>query len=58
MADLSMASYRVSLNEDGQLRWHYEFSDGLHDTKKEPQAGFWRRFANGFYRLLPIEGQL
>jgi putative cardiolipin synthase len=58
MADLPMASYRVSLNEEGQLRWHYEYGDSVEIVEKEPQASFWRRFTNGFYRLLPIEGQL
>ena len=56
--DLAMASYQASLNEDGKLVWRHEFGETLDITNKEPQASFWRRFTNGFYRLLPIEGQL
>jgi len=26
--------------------------------KKEPQTSFWDRFMAGFYRILPIRGQL
>ena len=58
LEDLTMASYRVSLDTDGNLVWHHQFGDTLDETSKEPQASFWRRFSNGFYRLLPIEGQL
>ena len=54
--DLQMASYSVSLNVEGQLIWRYESDDTVKVIRKEPQAGFWRRFYNGFYRLLPIEG--
>jgi putative cardiolipin synthase len=55
---LPSQSWEAFLNEDGKLRWR-----GLLDGEevvldKEPQTTFWDRFTAGFYRLLPIRGQL
>ena len=55
--DLSLHTYRVVL-DDSKLRWRHEYGDQLEVATKEPQSGFWRRFSAGFYRILPIEGQL
>ena len=55
--DLRINTYRVLLDDD-KLRWRYENGDELEIETKEPQSGFWRRFSAGFYRILPIEGQL
>ena len=56
--ELARFTWRVELDERGRLRW--VFDDGTHRevTTSEPQAGAWRKFQVGFYRLLPIEGQL
>ena len=56
--DIPKYTYRVELNERNQLRWHYQYKDEDLVLTSEPQAGFWRRFKAGFYRLLPIEDQL
>jgi putative cardiolipin synthase len=55
--DLPATTYRVALT-DGKLRWHFENDGESVVLTKEPQTGIWRRFASGFYRILPIEGQL
>jgi putative cardiolipin synthase len=55
--DLSFSTYRVIL-EEGKIRWLYAHEGESELLTKEPQAGFWRRFSSGFYRILPIEGQL
>lgn len=48
-------SYRVSLDEDGRLHW----TDGDGERyRREPKAGFWRRFLARFTRILPVESQL
>jgi putative cardiolipin synthase len=56
--DLPQYTYRVELNDAGKLRWHYDYGDEHQTYSSEPQAGAWRRFKAGFYRMLPIEGQL
>ena len=55
---LPTQTYEVFLNEKGKLRWR-----GMEDGQevildKEPQTGWWERFMAGFYRMLPIRGQL
>jgi putative cardiolipin synthase len=56
--ELARVTWRVELDERGKLRW--VFDDGTHRevATSEPQAGAWRKFQVGFYRLLPIEAQL
>ncbi len=56
--DLPKYTYRVELDDRGKLRWHYDYNDADQVYSSEPQAGLWRRFKAGFYRLLPIEDQL
>jgi len=51
-------TYEVVLNERNQLRW-LDKHDGMVDRlTKEPQTSFWNRFVAGFFRILPIRGQL
>ena len=57
-SDLSPFTYRVVLDDNGRIEWRYEGDSEVSTENLEPQAGFWRRFAAGFYRLLPIEDQL
>ena len=47
-------SWRVVLGENGQLSWHS--SDGVLD--RQPAGSVWRRVADFFYGLLPIDEQL
>ena len=51
------AAFRVALTDDG-LRWHRDTADGQKVFTNEPYTGFWRRFAAGLLRLLPLESQL
>jgi len=51
-------AFEVFLNEKGKLRWR-----GMDDGQeiildKEPQTSWGQRFMAGFYRILPIRGQL
>jgi putative cardiolipin synthase len=51
-------TYEVFLNEKGKLRWR-SMEDGREVIyKKEPQTTWGQRFMAGFYRMLPIRGQL
>ena len=57
-AMLPHQAWEVYLDQNDKLRWR-----GLQDgqevvLKKEPQTSGWDRFVAGFYRLLPIRGQL
>jgi len=55
---LPTKAWEVFLNGDGKLRWR-GLADGQEKIfKKEPQTSFWERFMAGFYRILPIRGQL
>jgi putative cardiolipin synthase len=51
-------TFEVFLNEKGKLRWR-GIDDGQEVIfKKEPQTTWGQRFMAGFYRILPIRGQL
>mgnify|MGYP001817943642 FL=1 len=51
-------SYRVLLDEDGDLVWVTE-DDGVEVRyHKDPESTFWQRFMSGFIILLPVEHQL
>lgn len=55
---LPRATYEVTLDDKGQLRWTGQ-SDGEQEIwTKDPQTGFWTRFNGSFMRILPIKGQL
>ena len=58
LEELNRMTWRVDLDEKGKLRWTYHNGDDHQVVHKEPQSTWWRRFQVGFYRLLPIEGQL
>jgi putative cardiolipin synthase len=52
-------TFEVFLNEKGKLRWRGADDDGQEVIlDKEPQTTWGQRFAAGFYRMLPIRGQL
>jgi len=51
-------TYEVVLNEHNQLRWLDKHDGKLDRLTKEPQTSFWNRFVAGFFRILPIRGQL
>jgi putative cardiolipin synthase len=51
-------SYEVMLGDKGALRWRGLDNDSEVILNKEPQAGFWHRFAGHIARLLPIRGQV
>jgi putative cardiolipin synthase len=55
---LSAVSYRVSLDENGNLTWTYDNNGVVEVETTEPLASLWQRFKVGFYRTLPIESQL
>ena len=55
---LPEVTYAVKLDEKGNLRWTYDYGEEHEVWHKEPQTSWGRRFKAGFYRLLPIEGQL
>ena len=55
---LPEVTYAVELDEKGNLRWTYDYGEEHEVWHKEPQTSWGRRFKAGFYRLLPIEGQL
>lgn len=55
---LPTQAWEVFLDDNDKLRWR-----GMEDgeeviLKKEPQTSGWDRFVAGFYRILPIRGQL
>lgn len=51
------ASFRVDL-EGNDLHWHRQTQGEKRVFTNEPHTGFWRRFAVGLQRLLPLESQL
>jgi putative cardiolipin synthase len=51
-------SYRLTLDEKGDLVWSTQ-KDGIPvDYTQEPETTFWQRFTSGFIKMLPVEGQL
>ena len=57
-ADLPPFTYRLVLDDKGNIEWRYEAGSQVSTASREPDTGFWRRFKAGFYRILPIEDQL
>ncbi|MGI9343702.1 MAG: phospholipase D family protein [Gammaproteobacteria bacterium] len=51
-------TYEVVLNDKGKVRWVDRAGDEDVILDKEPQTSWWRRFTVGFYRILPVKGQL
>lgn len=58
-ANIAAQTFEVFLNENGQLRWRsYDDNGNEVILDKEPQTTWGQRFMAGFYRILPIRGQL
>jgi putative cardiolipin synthase len=55
---LGEATYKVTLDGDGDLLWTRVDQPAAEPLRKEPQTSWIRRFMAGFYGLLPIESQL
>jgi len=51
-------TYEVFLNDKGKLRWRGLVNGEMVVYDKEPRTSWWDRFVVGFYRILPIKGQL
>ncbi|MEH6551475.1 MAG: phospholipase D family protein [Pseudomonadales bacterium] len=51
-------TFEVFLNQKGQLRWKGILNGEEVVLDKEPQTTWGQRFMAGFYRMLPIRGQL
>jgi putative cardiolipin synthase len=51
-------SYRVLLDEDGDLQWVTEYDGEEVRFDTDPESTGWQRFATGFIRILPVEDQL
>ena len=51
------ASFRLAL-DGNHLRWYRQAEGESRVFTTEPHTGFWRRFAAGLLRLLPLESQL
>jgi putative cardiolipin synthase len=51
-------SYRVLLDEDGDLIWITEIDGKEVRYHNEPETGFWQRFMSGCIEMLPVEHQL
>ena len=58
MEELPRTTYKVDLDEHGDLRWTYHYGQIQEVLGKSPQTSWGRRFMAGFYGLLPIESQL
>lgn len=51
-------SYRVLLDDDGDLRWLSEDNGTTVRLDTDPGSTAWQRFATGVIRILPVENQL
>jgi putative cardiolipin synthase len=51
-------SWRVELDEDGDLVWKGSDGGQPREFHEDPQTSWWQRFTSGVLGLLPIEGQL
>jgi putative cardiolipin synthase len=57
-SNVGKQTFEVFLNEKGKLRWRGIDNGQEVIFKKEPQTTWGQRFVAGFYRMLPIRGQL
>ncbi len=57
-AKAATQAYKVFLNDKGKLRWRSLENGEMVVYDKEPRTSWWDRFVVGFYRILPIRGQL
>ena len=51
-------SYRVQLDEDGDLVWITQIDGREVRYHKDPESTFGQRFMSNFIELLPVEKQL
>jgi putative cardiolipin synthase len=51
-------SYRVTLDDDHDLRWTTVKNGEIVTFDHEPETSLWKRFSADMLKLLPIEGQL
>jgi putative cardiolipin synthase len=51
-------TYRVTMNDKGDLRWTGEDNGEVVIFKREPETTLWQRTKANLLRLLPIKGQL
>lgn len=58
LRELVNGTYKVELDDANKLSWRYGSAEQQTTLHKEPLASWWRRVQVGFYRMLPIEGQL
>ena len=56
--DLAASTYRLGLDDQGNLRWTYAHEGTREVWYHEPKASFGRRFSSNFCRMWPIERQL
>ena len=56
--NVAAQAFEVFLNEKGKLRWRAMENGEEVIYEKEPQTSWGQRFMAGFYRILPIRGQL
>ncbi len=56
--NLGKVTFQVTLNEENDLIWTYDWGGRKEVHHKEPLTTWGRRFTAGLYRLLPIESQL
>jgi putative cardiolipin synthase len=56
--NIEAQTFEVFLNEKGQLRWRGMANGEEVIFDKEPQTTWSQRFMAGFFRMLPIRGQL
>ena len=56
--ELENFTYRLSLNEQGNILWNYDYPGARSVTDKEPGMSFFKRFVIGATGLLGIELQL
>ena len=57
-ANVAAQTFEVFLNDKGKLRWRAMENGEEVIYDKEPQTTWGQRFMAGFYRMLPIRGQL
>lgn len=55
---LALLTWRVVINDNNRMRWHYEKAGSEDVQRGEPGASLWRRLQANIYRILPIERQL
>ncbi len=51
-------AYRVSLDDQGDLKWTIELGDEVIEYEKDPKSSWWQRLVAWFIQILPVEHQL